>query len=379
MTVRKITTRRPNGTTYDRWMIDVAVELPNGLLERVRKVSPIQSKRGAEAYEQEVRAAILYDARHKPAQATPTPPPAAAPTPAPPLFGAFFEEYMTNHAATRCKPSSLAAKRTIYKCHVGPAAEGLRLDQLNKRWADGYQAQALARGLKPRTINTHLALVSRTLHVAFEWGVLSSPPPKMAFLRPGPGRTAFLSADDAHALLSATDGQEVGVMIRVALRTGVRLGELLALRWEDVDWAGATLKIERTQGLRADTTGTPKGGKPRAIPLAPSVVSALKAHRHLKGPWVFCGSKATPYVPNTALKMLRRACAAANIPRVTWHVLRHTFASHLVMTNTPLRVVQELMGHATLEMTMRYSHLTPEVSAVAVARLDRHPARVMAE
>ena len=67
-----------------------------------------------------------------------------------------------------------------------------------------------------------------------------------------------------------------------------------------------------------------------------------------------------------------RACRRAGLRKITWHVLRHTFASHLVMKGVPLKAVQELMGHATIEMTLRYSHLSPEVGRGAVQLLDRH-------
>jgi len=67
-----------------------------------------------------------------------------------------------------------------------------------------------------------------------------------------------------------------------------------------------------------------------------------------------------------------RTCRRTGLRKITWHVLRHTFASHLVMSGVPLKAVQELMGHATIEMTLRYSHLSPEVGRGAVQLLDRH-------
>jgi site-specific recombinase XerD len=74
--------------------------------------------------------------------------------------------------------------------------------------------------------------------------------------------------------------------------------------------------------------------------------------------------------PKVCARGLRRACEAAGLRAVGWHVLRHTFASHLVMRGVAIKAVQELMGHSTIEMTLRYSHLSPEVSRDAVALLD---------
>lgn len=73
---------------------------------------------------------------------------------------------------------------------------------------------------------------------------------------------------------------------------------------------------------------------------------------------------------NACQNAITRQCRRASIRPVGWHTLRHSFASHLVMKGTPLKVVQELLGHATIEMTMRYSHLSPEISENAVKVLD---------
>ena len=70
-------------------------------------------------------------------------------------------------------------------------------------------------------------------------------------------------------------------------------------------------------------------------------------------------------------KPLWRACRRAGLRRVGWHILRHTFASHLVMRGVPLKAVQELLGHTTIQMTMRYSHLAPEIGRQAVAVLEQ--------
>ena len=115
---------------------------------------------------------------------------------------------------------------------------------------------------------------------------------------------------------------------------------------------------------------TPKNGKPREVPLSEQALKALKRHRHLRGPLVFCELDGRA-LTHTAVKWpLWRACKKAGLRLVQWHVLRHTFASHLAMRGAPLKVVQELMGHATIQMTMRYAHLYPEVARQHVMLLD---------
>jgi site-specific recombinase XerD len=103
-------------------------------------------------------------------------------------------------------------------------------------------------------------------------------------------------------------------------------------------------------------------------------VDALKGHRHLRGPYVFCQPDGQPLTASMTEHRLSRAVSRAGISReqgrITWHDLRHTYGSHLAMRGVPLKVIQELMGHATIEMTMRYAHLAPEARESAVQQLD---------
>jgi site-specific recombinase XerD len=99
-------------------------------------------------------------------------------------------------------------------------------------------------------------------------------------------------------------------------------------------------------------------------------IAAFKAQRHLRGPLVFCADDGRMLVKTECKHPLWRACKRAGLRRIGWHVLRHSFASHLVMRGVPLKVVQELMGHATVEMSMRYAHLSPNVPRDAVRVLD---------
>ena len=133
--------------------------------------------------------------------------------------------------------------------------------------------------------------------------------------------------------------------------------------------------------------GTPKSGRNRELPLSDATVRVLKSHRHLRGPYVFCDESGKQLDENVCRRPLYRSCHRSGIarraprspnknlgdcaPGIGWHTLRHTFASHLVMRGVPLKAVQELLGHSTIEMTMRYAHLSPDVRKDAVARLDK--------
>ena len=119
-----------------------------------------------------------------------------------------------------------------------------------------------------------------------------------------------------------------------------------------------------------DTIGTTKTDRRREIPLSQDAIAALRAHKHLKGELIFSQPDGSLLREEMTRHPIWRACKKAGLRRIGWHVLRHTFASHLVMLGQPLKAVQELLGHTTMEMTMRYSHLSPDVRRNAVNALD---------
>lgn len=157
-------------------------------------------------------------------------------------------------------------------------------------------------------------------------------------------------------------------MLLVAMRTGMRLGELRGLRWGDVDFLNS--RIHLRQSLTRKQFGPPKSGKSREIPLSPETLKALKSQRHLRGDLVFCRDDGQPQSRDQWNEVLWRSCRLAGVRKIGWHVLRHTFASHLAIRGVSLRAIQKLLGHSTIQMTERYAHLCPSVRRDAVLQLD---------
>ncbi|MAG12026.1 MAG: hypothetical protein CMI52_04465, partial [Parcubacteria group bacterium] len=115
---------------------------------------------------------------------------------------------------------------------------------------------------------------------------------------------------------------------------------------------------------------TPKSGKNRDIPLNDEVLNALEQIEP-QGEYVFMTNKGTPIYDNRAHIAIKRICKAAGVRKITWHVLRHTFATNLSLAGVPLSVIKELLGHSTIRMTERYAHTTNQSLKDAVSMLQK--------
>lgn len=333
--------RRKDG----RWRVDVVVRVA-GEKQRVRESA--RTREEGHAKEREIRARL--SAGELAAQK-------------PPLFSEWAREFLENGMADN-KPSTRAAKEQIVRDHLLPLFGSLRIDAINVERIEKMKAAAQRANVAPKTINNRLTVLRRMLSVARTWGRLRVVPP-VTWLRTASKAVDFLSFEDASKLVEASG--EWRAMVLVALRTGLRRGELLALKWEDVDLSAERVTVRRS--LWGDVEGSPKGGRTREVPLSAEALSALRAlpSRFAKsyvfgaGPRLTAGQVKWP---------LWRACDAAGLRRRGWHVLRHTFASHLVMRGVPLRAVQDLLGHVDIKQTLVYAHLAPAVYEDAVSRLD---------
>jgi integrase len=286
-----------------------------------------------------------------------------------PTLAAFAAEYMTT--TTDNKPSTIDSKRSILKHHLIPALGALRLDAIGSHQLESFKATKAASGLSKKTINNCLTVLRNMLDTAAEWRIIATTP-RVKWLKVPRQRFRFLDFDEADRLVAAAEADSLGhAMIVVAINTGLRLGELLALRWDAVDLRAGRVHVR--EAAARGVVGTPKSGRAREVPLNDTAIAALRAHKHLRGPTVFCTDGGRMLTKNEAKAPLRRAQRRAGIVALGWHDLRHTFASHLVMRGVSIKAVQELLGHATIEMTMRYAHLAPTVTRDAVRTLDRDP------
>jgi integrase len=162
--------------------------------------------------------------------------------------------------------------------------------------------------------------------------------------------------------------RETSLIVLLGGEAGSRCGEMIALEWSDIDLATRQLCVQRSDWNGLVTI--PKGGRLRYIPLTVRMMAALREHRHLRSSRVLCQDEGRPLtrqqVPYRVKRAARRACVRNGV-----HVLRYSFCSHLAMRGAPARAIQELAGHADLNMTQRYMHLSPAALDSAIQLLDR--------
>ena len=293
-----------------------------------------------------------------------------------------FSKVFIETSRLRNKASTIDAKNAALECHLLPLIGNLRLHEVTYTAVEDLTlALAAKKPTRPRkkkqegepetlstkTVNNILMVLHRMLVVARKRGLIATVP-DFEWLPVRPSDFDFLDFDEGQRLIDAATGQ-LKTMIIVALKTGMRHGELLALRWQDVDLVAGRIMVR--QNVVRGVIGTPKSGKAREIAMGNRARAALKEHRHLRGPYVFCNMAGKMLTDSETKNPLAHVVRRAGLARsVGWHMLRHTFASHLAMRGASLKVIQELLGHSTITMTMRYAHLSPRVSREAVRLLD---------
>ena len=289
-------------------------------------------------------------------------------------LAAFADEYLKNCNTTN-RPQYARKKKQIMHTHLLPAFGHLRLDQIGARAIAAYRSARTDPddpddAVGPKWINNVVGVLLHILGTAHDWDIIQRKP-KVKALRVPPAGFDFLGFDEADRLCAAaqSDGELWTAMVLTGVRTGLRLGELRGLRWRDVDLKAGRLVVN-VAADELDTLHPPKSGRSREVPLGDDVIAALKAHQHPRT-HVFDNADGTLLTASQCRKPLHRIARRAGLREIGWHVLRHTFASHLFMNGTKPLEVQEYMGHATLQMTLRYAHLSPDPSREAVRSLDR--------
>jgi integrase len=285
-------------------------------------------------------------------------------------FAEAAEEYLTWLEVDReRKPSTLRDYRSMVRTHMLPTfgdafLEDITPDQI-ERWRLSFDP-ALANRTKIKVMTVLFGILERARKVH---RLPTNPARDME--KPTQRRRAGLdvfSVEEVIALIRAADGEQDATMFLVAAFTGLRRGELVALRWRDVDFSGQTIRVvaSYTDGVLT----TPKSGKVRSVPMAPEVAAAL-ARLASRGEWtgdddlVFVGTGGAHLDASALYRRYKLALRRAGLRNLRFHDLRHTFGTRAI-TKASILQVKEWMGHADVDTTMKYLHYVPRAHEAAL-------------
>jgi len=229
--------------------------------------------------------------------------------------------------------------------------------EITSQMIEKYKAIRLEK-VATATVNRELATLKNMYTKAIEWRYIKdNPAKKVKLLKEPPGRLRYLRPEEVEKLLNACANYLRPIVV-TALNTGMRKGELLRLKWADVDLKNRKITVINS-----------KNNESRVIPINQTLFKELSAlSKESKGEYVFSDRNGHPF--GDIKKGFSAALKRAGIKDFRFHDLRHTFGSHLVMQGVDLKTVQQVMGHKDIKMTMRYSHLSPEYVQEAMEKLD---------
>ncbi len=334
--------------------------------DRFRKVSPDGTKKGALAIERIMTENYLRTgspyAKKPEEDKSDT------------LFVDFATEWTETYVRTNNKSSEVKRKAAILNNHLVPFFGKLKLGDVTTQTIErfkGGQKSKTFRG-KPigaKTINNHLSVLNKVLKCAHEWGYIKKLP-SVQWLKSQAPKIDFLKESEIKKLLSDEKEPRWNLMALMAVRTGMRIGELLALHWEDVDLETGHICIRRNKaGKKIESTKT---NQVRYAHMTPSLHQALTTWQLVNnGSLVFTSPANGGALSRSASsEALARTCKRVGLRKIGWHTLRHTFGTDLTAKGIPTRVVQKLMGHSSIKMTERYAHVADETARQAVMTLE---------
>jgi integrase len=269
-------------------------------------------------------------------------------------FDVFAEKYVNLHS----RPNNKSSRNNDELCikRFNSAFGDRYLHQINTPMVEEYKASR-AKVVAPASVNRELAVLKAMFNKAICWGDAETNPVKpVRLFKENNQRVRYLEKEEIQKLLAHCSANLRAIVV-VLLNTGMRKGELQSLQWKDIEFRNGIITVRQS-----------KSGKSRHIPMNSVVREALiSVRKHPESGYIFCGADGQPFNFRKSFETALRRCGIKDF-RI--HDLRHTFASHLVMSGVDLNTVRELLGHSSMAMTLRYTHLSPDHKARAVEVLS---------
>lgn len=301
----------------------------------------------------------------------------------------WLHRWLEEEVRTSVRPRTYIVYEVTVRCHLIPSLGPVLLRQLSAADVKAFMLKQIANGLTASSVLTQHSILRRALQVATRYDLvernvarLVSPPRvERAEIHP-------LSREDTRRFLAVASQHWLGALFVLTAATGMRLGEVLGLTWGSVDLDAGFVRVEHTlaryyRGYHIDPPKTAHSR--RAIAIPPAVVDVLRTHRRrelerrravgaawLGNDWdlVFTSRTGRPLSARTVKDIFERLLDDAGVRRIRFHDLRHGAATFLLMQGVPMKVVQDVLGHAQIALTADlYSHVVPELRREAADRM----------
>ena len=302
-------------------------------------------------------------------------------------LGQWMEIWFENYARLKVRPSSHATYRGYLDNHILPNIGNIPLNRLTTLDIQKFYKKLLEcgrvvraeskgqpKGLSAKTVRNLHQTLSSALDLAVQQRLIpSNPAAGCALPRAEQQEIRTLTTDQLNAFFREAKASGVLELYYLDLATGLRRGDLLGLRWEDIDWQHRELHIRRQLArVGGKVTEAPLKTKNayRTLPLGEDTIGILAQQKEKVGtsPWVFPGPAGGPLSPDSVLHMLHRVLERAGLPRLRFHDLRHTFATLALQNGIDVKTVSGMLGHYSAGFTLdTYAHVTTPAQRQAAA------------
>ncbi len=290
------------------------------------------------------------------------------------LVKKWKENYLTvQQQLGRLKPSTLRSYQSNLDGHIAPFFGAMPLSEVTLASVQQFIKALLGKGLSPKTIGNVIVILKEMFKHAVQWGHLDANPVQYVERPRGEDKEMdVFTPDEIRRMLDAQE-EPLRTLLLTAVLTGMRQGELFALQWEDIDFARHHVHVRRS--LWHGTLGTPKSRRSRrAIDMPPTLEQALQQlSTTRRSDFVFCSERGTPLdADNFRHREFPAALRRAQLRRIRFHDLRHTYTSLLIAHGAHPKYIQAQLGHASIQTTLdRYGHLMPQLHQAEAQKLDQ--------
>jgi len=310
----------------------------------------------------------------------------------------YLLKWLQDYAEPNLSPTTYDGYQIIVKKHLIPALGAIQLDELQPIHIQSYQSHKLKTGrkdgkkggLSKKTLLQHHRVLSKALKQAVLWQLLSYNPAS-AVKAPTPEKPKInaMTLEEVYKILEIAKGSWMYYVIYVAVNTGMRRGEILGLRWQDINFNNKFISVRQTI-VKANNEIIFKEPKIKSskrtiridnedIDKLNEVKEKQKDYESIFGPdynkhnLISCYEDGSPPFPDTVTKRFTSLAKKVNLDNYRFHDLRHTHASLMLESGTQMKVIQERLGHSNITTTMdTYAHLQPNIQKEAVSKFKKH-------